>query len=444
MHSKLHARGHALVALTLLAAAAASQAQTVATGDSRVVRQPMVPPVCMTLTAQYDGSLRATPPATAVDDTASIQNALNACANTGKVVALAASSTGKNAFYSGQLTASGVGIVVRSGVTLYGSNYNKALGALITFTGTNASLMGPGTVDGRGDLVGNTYKNRLIQGSNINNFIIYNVKLTQSIYPNIYVEGGNGLTIWGVTIRTPSDRANADGIDIDSLTNATVTNSSIEAGDDGVAVKTNSNNASNVTVSNNYLYGTHGLSIGSDYANTVSNILFLNNYVDSMDLPTTIGGTGTYTSDSNGARIKTGPCALNINTVSYVNTCVTNSKHLIVVDTQYLSSCTTGTATPGDPVMSNIVINGFYATNSQKNSYSTFRGQAPTDTPLGVYLGNVNVDLNKQQNDQYANVTLFNSNDVPTATGPGVNVTTLTTAPLAGSVPSCNFVVPAN
>src|SRR5580704_6933785 len=122
--------------------------------------------------------------------------------------------------------------------------------------------MGPGIVDGRGDLTAMiTGTPRLVQTNSVNNFVAYNVTLQQAAHPNLYIQGGNGATVWGVTILTPATRANADGIDIDSITNVTVTNSTVEAGDDGVAVKTNEAAASNITVVGNKFYGTHGISI---------------------------------------------------------------------------------------------------------------------------------------------------------------------------------------
>lgn len=64
--------------------------------------------------------------------------------------------------------------------------------------------------------------------------------LPAGVAPRLYVEDGNGLTVWGVTIATSANTKNTDGIDIDSLTNATVFGCYIEDGDDGVAIKTNS------------------------------------------------------------------------------------------------------------------------------------------------------------------------------------------------------------
>lgn len=396
---------------------ASVHAQTVATGDSRTVTQPSYPSVCTTLSAQFTSSQRSSPPST--DDTNRLQQALNGCAGTGKSVVLAASGS-NNAFYTGRLTISGASIVINSGVTLFGNNSYASQTDLLEFTGTNSSLMGPGTVDGRGDIISGTP--RLVQAKNISNFIVYNVTLKEARHPNLYVEGGSGFTAWGVTIRTPATRTNADGIDIDSLTNATVIGSSIEAGDDGVAVKTNTGNISNVTVANTKVYGTHGLSVGSIDANTVSNILFKNNYVYGNDL------NGTASTDANAINIKTGPCTLTVKQVSYINTCITNAKHLIVMDTNY-NSCTTG----GSPSLSNIIVNGAYSTSSVSGAYTKIDGRN-SSYPVVAYLANVKLDSTTQSGDQYAKVSLYNSNITPSGTG--VSTSSFT---MSGSVPSCSF-----
>jgi polygalacturonase len=406
-----------IVAGTLAFFAASAGAQTLATGDSRTVTQPAYPTVCTTLNAQFTTSQRASPPTS--DDTSRIQAALTSCAGSGKSVVLAVSGS-NNAFYTDSLTISGAGLVINSGVTLYGNNSYSSNANLLDFTGTNSSLMGPGTVDGRGDIISGTP--RLVQASNITNFIVYNVTLAQAAHPNLYVEGGNGFTAWNVSVRTPATRANADGIDIDSLTNATVTNSSIEAGDDGVAIKTNSANISNVTVSSNKLYGTHGLSVGSIDANTVSNILFENNYVYGDDL------SGTASTDANAINVKTGPCTLTVKQVSYINTCIKQAKHLIVMDTNY-NSCSTG----GSPSLSNIVVNGVYSTESVSGAYTKIDGRN-SSYPVGAYLANVSLDATAQSGDQYATVGLDNSNDTPSGTG-----VTTSSFSMSGSVPSCTF-----
>lgn len=274
--------GRGAIASAVLLLSAAAQAQTIATGDSRTVHQPAPTLPCQTLSAQFASTQRATPPDPGIDDTARVQAALNACANTGKSVVLAASGA-NNAFFTGSLNVVGEGLVIKSGVTLYGNTSYVNNAQMILVSGTNASIFGPGTIDGRGDIYSGGKTPRLVQAKNISNFNIANVTLTQALHPNLYVEGGNGFTAWGIRILTPADRHNADGIDIDSMTNASVINSTINAGDDGVAIKSNSGDISNVTVAGNRVYGSHGLSVGSILSNTVSNILFSNNYVYGLD-----------------------------------------------------------------------------------------------------------------------------------------------------------------
>ena len=239
-----------------------------------------------------------------------------------------------------------------------------------------------------------------------------------------HVEGGNGFTAWSVTIRTPATRHNADGIDIDSLTNATVNQSSIEAGDDGIAVKTNSAAASNITVENTRLYGTHGLSIGSQTFDGVTNVLFNNDYVYGNDL------NGNASTDANAINIKSDPdCGGPVNKVLYKNICITNAKHLIVFDTAY-GSCS---GTKGTPVYTNIVVNGAKSVSSVSGAYTRIRGVSSSNL-INAYLANISLDATAQSSDQYAKVELDNSNITPSGTG-----VTTSSFVLSGSVPSCSF-----
>ncbi len=406
----------AVGALTL---SPAVRAQSLATGDTRTVNQPSYPAVCTTVAAQFTSSQRSSPPSS--DDTTRLQNALNSCSGTGKSVVLATSGS-NNAFYSNELTINGEALVINSGVTLYGNNSYSSKSELLDITGTNSALMGPGAVDGRGDIISGTP--RLVQATNANNLIVYNVTLQQAAHPNLYVEGGNGFTAWSVTIRTPATRHNADGIDIDSLTNATVNQSSIEAGDDGIAVKTNSAAASNITVENTRLYGTHGLSIGSQTFHGVTNVLFNNDYVYGNDL------NGNASTDANAINIKTDPqCGGPVNKVLYKNICMTNAKHLIVFDTAY-GSCS-GTA--GTPVFTNIVVNGAKSVSSVSGAYTRIRGVSSSNL-INAYLANISLDATAQSSDQYAKVELDNSNITPSGTG-----VTTSSFVLSGSVPSCSF-----
>jgi len=395
-------------------------AVTYATGDSRSITQPTYPAVCQVIQAQFNTSQRSSPPAS--DDTSRLQAALTACKNTGESVELTPSGT-NNAFYSGELTVDGEGLVIDEGVTLEGNNSYSSQSELLKIEGTNSSLMGPGIIDGRGDII--TGSPRLVQTETANNFIAYNVTLQQAAHPNLYVQGGNGVTVWGVTILTPPNKANADGIDVDSITNVTVTNSTIEAGDDGVAIKTNESAASNITVSNNRLYGTHGLSIGSQTFDGVTNILFSNNYVYGNGLD------GIASTDANAINIKTDQvCGGLVQQVTYQNTCITAAKHLMVINAYY-GSCS-GTA--GTPQFQNIVVNGVYSTASVSGAYELFEGYSAS-YPVNAYFANINLDNTSQNSsNQYATIALDNSNMTPSGTG--ISTSAFSTA---GSVPTCSF-----
>jgi polygalacturonase len=394
---------HIFLAATLLLLSPAA-AQTVATGDSRHVTEPHYPAICTVLTAQFSTSQRSSPPTP--DDTDRLQTALNTCAGTGRAVLLIGTHEA-DAFYSTQITVNGEGLVVAPGITLEGNNGYAKQSELVLIEGANSFLGGPGAIDGRGDiLTGGTP--RLVQGKKITNLVVYNITLQQAAHPNLYVENGDGLTIWRIKIRTPANRHNADGIDIDSLTNATVAFSSIEAGDDGVAVKTNSAAASNITVVKNQLYGTHGLSIGSQTFHGVTNVLFLDNFVYGVDLE------GNPSTDANAIRIKSdATCGGLVKQVTYQNTCMKQAKHLIILNTYY-GTCS---GTPGIPQYTDIVINGARSIDSVSGAYESFTGYSAS-YPLEVYLAHIDLDSATQLNDQYAQVYLHDSNITPS--GPGV------------------------
>lgn len=376
-------------------------AQTLATGDARHVFEPHYPLPCTFLRAQFNTSQRATPPAT--DDTARLQVALANCADTGRSVVLLP-APGSNAFYSGTLQMDGEALVVASGVTLFGNNSYS--GELLNITGTNAAVMGPGTIDGRGDLISGTP--RLIEAKDTTNFTVYNVTIEHSGKEHLYVEDGSNLTIWKLTVATPANTHNTDGVDIDSMTDATVADSSIEDGDDGVAIKTNSAPASNITVRDNTFYGTHGMSIGSQTMYGVTNVLWEDNTMYGTDK------FGNVSTDNNGINIKSDyDCGGEVQQVTYRHTRLIGIKHLLVFNTYY-GSCSGFT---GVPYYQDIVVDGVYATNSQSGAYSEFEGYNAS-YPLGLYLAHVHLDSTAQQDSQDAVVGLDDSNITPA--GPDV------------------------
>jgi polygalacturonase len=440
---------------------------TLATGDSRQVSQPSIPAACTTLTAQlatsneqFSSSAEQSPP-----DTSRLQSALNSCAGTGKAVVLATGGS-NNAFLSGPLTLpGGVTLLIDSGVTLYASrnpaNYQisgkNACGTVassdngcqpfINVTGSNAAIMGTqgsggqGAINGRGDQdilgtsttwwalaqqaksSGGSQNNpRLIEARGVNNLTLYDVDLINAPIFHLYFESGNGLTVWGTRIDTPATARNTDGIDADSAANVTVNNSYIMDGDDGIAIKTNSGAASNMTVENSHFYGTHGMSIGSETNHGVTNILFTNNTVSGVD------SAGNVSTDDNGVRIKTdSSVGGTVEQVTYQNTCVTQAKHAMEFNPFYASG--NGSTTP---YFTDIAVLGFRAVSSQSSAQSVLEGYDSAH-PLGLTLENVDLDATSTSA-EYASIAAYNSNISPSGTD-----VTVTNISGSGGVPSCTF-----
>ena len=448
-----------------------AEAGTVATGDSRSVHQPSLPAVCQALSAnlatsneQFSSTAEANPP-----DTSRIQNALNACKGTGKSVELT-SSGGNNAFLSAPLTVpSGVYLVIDAGTTLYATRVAKqyqssssdvcgtiassdnGCNPFIKITGANAGVEGirdssgsQGTIDGRGgqtmwgtstswwqlahnaDLQGKKENNpRLIYFSAANNATLYDINLTNGAFFHVTYKKGNGFTAWGVRIKTPATARNTDGIDPDASTNITITNSYIQDGDDGIAIKGGSGAVSNITIANNHFYGTHGISIGSETNAGVTNVLVENNTVQGTD------SAGNVSTLNSGLRIKSYPGkGGTVSTVTYVNTCETGIAHLIELNPRYSSG------SGSTPEFTNVLVNGLTAVNSASGAQSIIEGYDSSHI-TGLTLQYVNLDQTAYTA-AYANVGVYNSNLAP-ASGTGVKLTKLTSPVTSGSIPSCSF-----
>jgi len=413
----------ALVAVGIFAVS--MSAQTIATGDSRSVSQPTTPGACETLSAQFTSSAVDVNTPTTSDDTSRIQAALNACENTGKAVYLASSGS-DNAFLAGKLTIENdESLVVDSGVTLYANNSVNSESEFIDIPNSNTGIYGPGAIDGRANVHTFSDTPRLVQTNGASNFICYNITLQNAAHPNLYIQGGSGATVWSTTINTSPTQANADGIDIDSITDVTVNNSTITAGDDGIAIKTNESAAKNITVENTSVIGTHGLSVGSQTFDGVTNVLFNNDYVYGQ----TSGGVAS--TDANAINIKTDKdCGGLVNQVTYEQICIRYAKHLMVVNANY-GSCS---GTSGTPQFENIVMNGVHSENSVSGAYETFAGYNSSNLAQ-IYIANVEMDSNTQSGDEYATIKLDNVNGLAPS---GTDVTT-SSFTLSGGVPGCTF-----
>ncbi len=333
-------------------------------------------------------------------------------------------SSGSNNYFRATsfVMGSNQSLVINSDVTLLASTYSASQFISVASGASNIGIYGPGVIDGNATV---STGNRVISTVNPHsNLVIYNLIINHSGYPSIYVKSANGATVWGVTVNTAATVSNADCIDIDSSTNVTVNKSYLSCGDDGVAIKTNASAATNITVENTSIHGSHGFSVGSQTFNGVSNVLFQNNYVYGQD------EFGNNATDNNAIRIKTDPtCGGSVDRVTYLNTCITGAKHLIQMNPAY-GTCS---GSPGIPWFTNIVIDGVYSQNSVSGAYSQYNGYDANHL-MTLWLANVSLDVTTQSSASFATVGFDNSNVIPS--GPSV-----TTFPFSsnGSVPACSF-----
>ncbi|KAJ8891348.1 hypothetical protein PR048_010864 [Dryococelus australis] len=312
--------------------------------DLRSVSEPKIPAACTSLQG------------TGKEETAVIQKALSSCSK-GKAVHLASGT-----FVSGPLTIpSGVSLWVDSGAVLKAStnpkdfdegkntcgtldNDGKGCKPFITIKGaTGTGIYGKGTIDGQGGQTmtgkgeswwqlardAQTKKKkqnapRLIQIENSKDITLYLITLKNS--PNFHVasKSTNGFTAWGVTINTPGTARNTDGIDPMGSQNITIAHCNIATGDDNVAIKAGNAPTKHVSILNNKFGVGHGMSIGSEVNDGVSDVTV-----------TTLTLDGT----TNGLRIKSDKSRGGlVSGVTYTNVCMYNVKNPIVLNTQYSSS----------------------------------------------------------------------------------------------------------
>jgi polygalacturonase len=295
--------------------------------DARTVREPAVPPTCAVRIGEPTHADR--------DDAARIQAAIDKCAP-GHAVVLAASNDSRE-FVSGPLQLrDGVTLLVDRGATLYASTDPRLFDRGAGTCGTNdasgrgcrpfitlahvrgAGIMGAGTIDGQGGqtILGKSEtwwqiarraqkeKNRqnvprLIQADNAADITLYRITLKNSPNFHVTLNDVDGFTAWGVTIDTPHDARNTDGIDPISSRNVTIAHSIIRTGDDNVAIKAgNLGPTENVSILHNRFYSGHGMSIGSETNGGVHKVL-----VDDLTMDGTTSGLRIKSNDMRGGRV---------------------------------------------------------------------------------------------------------------------------------------------
>jgi PKD repeat protein len=281
------------------------------------------------------------------DNTTAIQAAINAASAAGGGTVEIPAGT----YLSGPLTlASSINLQIDSGATLMAlpvaafTNYpaqNQPYPNLIYASGmTDLEISGSGTIDGQGAAwwtapsSGNLYKNRsymIFFNGNCQRVWIHGVTLQNPPKMHIVFKGvDSDITIDGITINTqPSP--NTDGIDLVG-THCLVQNSTINAGDDNIALGSSSASAvsTDILITNCTFGIGHGVSIGSNTYGGVSNLTVVACTFNGTDY-----GIRMKSSDLTSGGSGQGGVAQNL---SYSNITMTNIVHGAIVIYSYYGS----------------------------------------------------------------------------------------------------------
>nr|ANJ43656.1 glycoside hydrolase family 28 [Sipyloidea sipylus] len=371
--------------------------------DLRQVTEPKIPASCVSL--KGNGG----------DEMATLQKALNSCAK-GKVVHLASGT-----FVSGPLTIpSGVGLWIDSGAVLKASTnaklYDKGKNLCGTvnkeYNGCNpfihmvsavgSGIYGKGTIDGQGGikLSGKTQswwdlaheakikkENQnnpfLIEIDNSRDITLYQVTIKNGPNFHVVVSQTYGFTAWGVTIDTPPSAGNTDGIDPAGSQNVTIAHCSISTGDDNIAIKAHNGASKYISILNNHFGRGHGMSIGSDINDGVSDVT-----VTSLTLHSTDNGLRIKSDRSRGGLV-TG--------ITYTDVCMLKVSHPIILDTDY-SHTATGNLIPE--------YKGITFNNIRVLTAGTFTFDGYSDQkPIQVTLNNVHIHKGSKWVTKHAKIT---------------------------------------
>jgi hypothetical protein len=372
-------------------------------GDPKLPPEPKFPTeVCQTLVATKTGPIEEPL------DTSRVQTALTQCKGGAVKLVVDPANPALNSFVVGHLLVVDVTLWVDAGVTLYASRdpeqYQKtgncgrigisdsgACTDFITVDGNKPAIMGDGVIDGQGGepLIGYdyswwqaSYALRKINGSIGNptlintttktfGFVLYRITLHNS--PKFHVKigasppysqsecrvPGDGYTVWGITILTPSKwknsmgevltpsfARNSDGIDPGSGTLAqcgVIACSTISTGDDHIAIK-GGHWVSNLVIAHNHFGTGHGMSIGSEtfgghgtpdgvYHRGIENVDVYDLTIDADSRPV---GYEALAADFNGIRVKSDESRGGLVTnISYTDICMRDMTNAILVSTAY-------------------------------------------------------------------------------------------------------------
>lgn len=183
-------------------------------------------------------------------------------------------------------------------LTKYAEAENGWLPFISIADAKNVAITGEGTIDGQGAVwwerwreniratgkKGGTDRPRLVYIKNASNVLIDGVTLTHSPSFHIVTRYSHDVDINGTRILSPWHAPNTDAIDPIDSQNIRITNNFIDCNDDHIAIKAEKPDSrfpngvvDNIYIANNTLRQGRGISIGSESAGGVNNVLVENN-----------------------------------------------------------------------------------------------------------------------------------------------------------------------
>jgi polygalacturonase len=340
---------------------------------------PIVPPLPVIPTNQFSITDYGAVGDGVSDNTTAIQNTINAAsaAGGGTVVVPLAGSSGT--YLCGPIAlANNVNLQVNSGAMLQMLPRGSWPGTSTFINGAglhDVEISGSGTIDGQGAAWWAAYEADHNIGrpyfinfsGSCSNVLIQNVTLQNPPTFHMMLKGNNvNLTIQGITINTPGDSPNTDGMDLASI-HVLIQNCFISDGDDNIEIGGSGGPAADVTVTN-CAFGTgHGVSLGSITSGGVHDLTVVNCTFNGTDY-----GIRMKSDNDRGGLVQN---------LMYCNLTMTNVGYPIVIYSYYnefgtpnnispqIAMTQPGTPVNGTtPIWRNIVISNVTATATTGNN----------------------------------------------------------------------------